>query len=236
MPTPKLALPNRQPGLAIGCPRPHLSGMNTPASSPPGLTETLLSVTKNSNGAERITLAEISHALGHQARGFLIVLLAIPNCLPSIPGTSAVTGLPLVYLTLQMALARPPHLPAFLARRSVSRSWLEQMLASARPWLTKVERLLHPRLDVLTQIPAERLIGVLGILLSVLIMLPIPFANMAPSLALIAFSLGFIARDGFWILGGLALTAVAGAVLAATGVAAAQAVIYLGVQWLGFQP
>ena len=74
----------------------------------PGLTETLLALTGGEDAAMQISLGEIVTRLDTQARGVLMILFALPNCLPGIPGTSAVTGLPLVFLTLQMALNRPP--------------------------------------------------------------------------------------------------------------------------------
>ena len=207
-----------------------------PTDSPPrkaGLTETLLLLTGQDNGPDQITLAEIVTRLDDQARGVLIILFALPNCIPSIPGTSAVTGLPLVFLTLQMALNQPPWLPAFIARRSISRARLADVLARAAPWLLKIERWIHPRLWVLTTDSAERLVGILGLILSLTIMLPIPLGNTLPSVALIIFSMGFIGRDGAWILGGLFVTGMAAALLAAAGWAAFLALVSLSASWLG---
>lgn len=198
-----------------------------------GLTDTLLSLTGDAGGPEQLTLAEIVRSLDDQARGILMILFALPNCLPGIPGTSAVTGLPLVFLTLQMALNRPPWLPKFIARRSVSRQWLTDVLTRATPWLRRVERLIHPRLTVLTSDTAERLVGILGILLSCIIMLPIPFGNMVPALALIVFSMGFIGRDGAWILGGLFMSGMAAVVLFAAGWAAFLGAVKVWASWFG---
>ncbi len=185
-----------------------------------GLTETLMLLTGRDDGPDQITLAEIVSRLDDQARGVLIILFALPNCIPSIPGTSAVTGLPLVFLTLQMALNQPPWLPRFIAQRSVSRARLADVVARAVPWLLKVERWIHPRLEALTSDSAERLVGILGVILSVTVMLPIPFGNTLPSVALIVFAMAFIGRDGAWVLGGLFVTGMAAMLLAAAGWAA----------------
>ena len=200
---------------------------NPPANPPrnAGLTETLMLLTGRDDGPDQITLAEIVTRLDDQARGVLIILFALPNCIPSIPGTSAVTGLPLVFLTLQMALNQPPWLPGFIARRSISRARMADVLARAAPWLLKIERWIHPRLWVLTSDSAERLVGILGIILSLTVMLPIPLGNTLPSIALIIFSMGFIGRDGAWILGGLFVTGMAAALLAAAGWAAFMALV-----------
>jgi len=200
---------------------------------PAGLTDTLLSLTKGDDSTGQLSLAQIVTNLSDQARGVLMILFALPNCLPGIPGTSAITGLPLVFLTLQMALNLPPWLPGFIANRSVSRQWLAGVMTKAEPWLRRVERLVHPRLMVLTSDPAERLVGVLGLLLSLVIMLPIPLGNALPALALLVFSVGFVGRDGAWVLGGLFLSGMAAALLFAAGWAAFMAMIALWAHWIG---
>lgn len=202
------------------------------ASQPQSLSETLRGLTADET-VQRLSLAEVMHRLDDQARGVLIILFSIPNCLPGIPGTSAVTGLPLLILCLQMALQRPPWLPGFLSRRSVSRQGLAEVLGRARPWIERIERLIHPRLTVLASGPAERLVGILGVVLSLTVMLPIPFGNMMPAIALICLSFGLVGRDGVWILAGLFMSGMAAAVLALAGWAAVQSFIYVALNWFG---
>lgn len=153
---------------------------------------------------ERLTVAQIVDRMKDRAHIALLVLFALPNVLPSIPGTSAITGIPLVYLSLQLALGRKPWLPAFIAKRSFSREALASVLAQAHPWLVSGERYLHPRLQMLTSARAERVVGVLMVILAVAVMLPIPFGNMLPALAIIFLALGLMEEDGAWILGGFA--------------------------------
>ena len=201
---------------------------------PVGLTDTLLSLTKGDDQRARLSLAQILTNLADQARGVLMILFALPNCVPGIPGTSAITGLPLVFLTLQMALNLPPWLPGFIASRSVSRQWLAGVMIKAEPWLRRIERLVHPRLMVLTSDTAERMVGAWGLVLSVVIMLPIPLGNTLPALSLLALSVGFVGRDGAWVLGGLVLSGLAAALLFAAGWAAFAAMIALWAHWIGF--
>jgi hypothetical protein len=198
------------------------------------LSDMLRTLTETEESDERITLAEIVTRLGDQARGVLMVLFALPNCLPSPPGTSAVTGLPLVFLTLQMALNIRPWLPRGIGRRSVSREGLRNVLTRADPWLRRVEKLVHPRLGALTSDTAERLVGFLGLFLALTIMLPIPLGNMLPALALVAFSLGFIGLDGAWVLIGALLAGLSALLVAAAGWAAFLALMQIAVGWLEF--
>ena len=164
---------------------------------------------------ERISIGDIISRLEGRAHTTLLVLFALPNVLPAIPGTSAITGMPLVYLALQMTLGQRPWLPAFIANRSFSRTGLATVMDQAKPWLERSERFLHPRLGALTRGRMERVIGVLMLLLAFAVVLPIPFGNMIPALGIIFFSLGLMEEDGLWVIAGF-LTMVSGAVIFST--------------------
>lgn len=186
----------------------------------------------------RLSVADIIDRMNDRAHTALLVLFALPNTLPSIPGTSAFTGIPLVYLSLQLALGRKPWLPGFIARRTVSREALASVLDRAQPWLVRSERYLHPRLLSLTAPRAERVIGVLMVMLAVTVLLPIPFGNMLPSLAIIFFSLGLLEEDGAWVLVGLA-TMIFGIAVFSTvlwGLFKAAVFVFLGAFGLNLSP
>ena len=53
------------------------------------------------------------------------------------------------------------------------------------------------------------IVGVACTLLAVVLVLPIPFANLVPALALGAFSIGLTRKDGLFVLAGYGLIAVA---------------------------
>ena len=164
---------------------------------------------------ERISIGDIITRLEGRAHTTLLVLFALPNVLPAIPGTSAITGIPLVYLALQMTLGQRPWLPAFIANRSFSRAGLASVIDQAKPWLERSERFLHPRLGALTRGRMEQVIGVMMLLLAVAVVLPIPFGNMIPALGIIFFSIGMMEEDGLWVIAGF-LTLISGAVLFST--------------------
>jgi hypothetical protein len=177
------------------------------------LSHVLLSLAGDT-GRERILMRDILHAMQDRALVALIVLLALPNVVPVPPGTSAVLGMPLLFLTLQLALGRKPWLPESIAMRSVSRRDFGVMLNRVSPWLDRAEQLLRPRLQVMTGTTSARWVGGLCLVLSTILVLPIPFGNMLPALAIGMLALGILERDGLWVLGGLATSIVAMAVAA----------------------
>lgn len=154
--------------------------------------------------AERISVHDLLVALEGRAAAALLLIFALPNALPAPPGTSGILGLPLCYLSAQMMLGQIPWLPKFIAGRSMRREDLAALVARVLPMLMRVERMLVPRLMALAQPAAVRIAGGVCLALSVVLLLPIPFGNMLPALAICLIALGILERDGICLLiGGL---------------------------------
>jgi hypothetical protein len=147
---------------------------------------------------EHISLGDIIDTLGDRGYGLLMLTLTLPNLVPIyLPGLSAVTGLPLAAVALQMALGRPrPWLPDFLLRRSVAKTDFQRLVLRALPWLARIERVLKSRLDGFAHGPVERLIGAVCVVLALLLSLPVPLTNIPLAVPVILFSLGVLERDG----------------------------------------
>jgi hypothetical protein len=162
---------------------------------------------------DRLTIGDIVEAMGERAFGPLLVVFALPNILPTPPGTAGVMAIPLIFLTVQMILAQRPWLPGFLARRSISRQSFARFATRATGLLARVGRFLRPRLGLFVRPLPERLIGGFCLMLALVLLMPIPFANSTPAFAICLFGLGLLERDGVWILAGM--IASVGAVLLA---------------------
>ena len=175
----------------------------------------------------RISVSDLIVAMEGRATGALLLLFALPNVLPTPPGTSGILGLPLVYLSAQMMLGRLPWLPPFISNRSMSRDDFAQMISRATPLLARAEKLLKPRLSLFVKDGAQNIIGAVCLLLAVVLMLPIPLGNMLPAIAISLISLGVLERDGTWVLGGFAMATVALFVVAGVIFAMAKATVFL---------
>ena len=182
--------------------------------------------------SERVSIQDLLHALGDRALGALIFLFAFPNVLPLPPGTSFILGAPLVFLVAQLMMARPPWLPHFIGKRAMARADFAQLVARIVPWLVRAEKLLRPRLQALTSGVMERVLGALCLLLATLVVLPIPFGNMLPALAISVIALGLLESDGIWVLIGLAVSAVAAVVVSSVVAGLAKAAFYVVARWL----
>lgn len=166
------------------------------------LSEVLAEIAAD-DSRERISVSDLMEETRLRASGALILLFALPNALPAPPGTSAILGLPLLYLCIQMALGRTPWPPKFIRDRSLARDDFVALLGRMGPILQRAERYLRPRLLPLTTRSAERLLGGFCAFLALLVALPIPLGNMLPALAISIIAIGMVERDGAWIIGGL---------------------------------
>jgi hypothetical protein len=153
---------------------------------------------------ERVSVGDLVDAFDARAYGPLIVVFAAPNVLPvSLPGISAVLGAPLILLTAQLMVGRRhPWLPGWLRRRSLARADFERLIVRIVPGLRRIERMIRPRLLLLTGALGTRLIGAAGLLLSFIICMPVPFGNALPGLSLVLMSVGLLDRDGLAVTAG----------------------------------
>ena len=151
-----------------------------------------------------ITLREMLDELGERGFGALIVLLCVPNFLPvSIPGFSALTGLPIaVMCALLLAGVRKPWLPAALLDRGVDRAAYAGVMRRFLPHLRRVEGFVGPHYPALTSPLGERFIGLFGIPVALLLAAPIPFGNPPPAIALALLAIGILERDGRFVIAG----------------------------------
>ena len=196
-----------------------------PAPSPP--VSELLHALAQQPDRERVSVRDLIDALGDRALGALLFLFAFPNVLPVPPGTSAVLGLPLLFLAAQLMIGRRPWLPAVVAARSMSHADFAALVRRISPWLKRAERLLRPRLSWLALPPMEYAIGALCLLLAIVLTLPIPLGNVLPAMAISLLALAVLERDGLWVLAGLAVALVSMLVVSGVIFALVQAALLL---------
>jgi hypothetical protein len=194
------------PGPAHGAAAFHGSGQRTPVSD-------IILVTARDWPHPRITLGELITAFGMRSYGLLIVLFAVPNLVPIyIPGLSAIFGVPLAIIALQLGLGLPtPKLPGFLTRRSLKREDLQTIAVAAQPWLRRVENFLKPRPSALTRRGGERILGLYMVFPAVLVSVPRPLTDGPPSFACAIMAIGLIEEDTLTISVGVVVGLLAAA-------------------------
>lgn len=201
------------------------TGIRGSAETPRRLSTILMSHAEVAS--DPVTIEQIRDTLGDRSFAALLAFFAALNLLPLPPGTTLILGLPMILVTAQMAVGqRKVWLPRTILRRSVSAARFRQITARILPRLLKFERLIRPRYWPFGSIAtADRLIGVVGLALSIIVTLPIPLGNWLPSFAVFLIALALSERDGIWLgiglLIGLSSVLLVTAIVGVAGVAAA---------------
>ena len=184
-----------------------------------------------------VKLADLLAELDERAFGVLMLILSLPNAvgLGAIPGLSTVFGVPQIFVALQMIVGAPqPWLPNFVLQRSIAMKDFRAMVVKAEPHLQRIEKLLRPRFAVMSSTVVERLLGFVLLLLSVVVALPIPFANQPPAIAQALIALGLIERDGKVVLIGVGVAVIATAIATAVGGGILAGIYFAAKAVLGF--
>ncbi|MBL8351178.1 MAG: exopolysaccharide biosynthesis protein [Burkholderiaceae bacterium] len=169
---------------------------------------------------ERVTLSTLADLHGPATQGTLLVLLAAPCMLP-MPGVGSVLGLGLALMALAMWRGHgAAGLSQRVARFELSAAWARRVLELLARFYDLAGRMSRSRLGGLAESRPRSWIAAKTGLMAVLIILPIPFGNVLPALALMLLGLGLAFRDGVAVLLSTALAGTAVLYTAGLGVAA----------------
>lgn len=163
-----------------------------------------LSQDEASEEGPRARLGDIIDRLDERAYGFLILLLALPCCLPFVYILPQIVALPMLALAAQMAMGRHhPWLPRSLHERPFSIPAFEKVLARASKYVGFIERFASPRFLPVTSHMGARVVGALMLIPAASILVPLPSTNTVPGIGIAITSLGLIERDGLLVIVGL---------------------------------
>jgi len=185
------------------------------------LSSLLDTLAENTDGDE-VTVRQLMDAVGRRSYGPLLFLLGFVAISPLtiIPGANWLVALVVLLISLQIIIGRSyPWVPRRALDFKFKREHLLQGLRGARKYAHVVDRLLSPRLTILTDPPFVQVIGLICAA-AALISFPlglVPLGPFLPGLAILLFGMGLTARDGVLIC--LAAFSLAGSVLMLTRVA-----------------
>lgn len=155
------------------------------------------------NKNQAITVGELLDFLQGRAFGLMLIVLAIPCCIPFLYGVPQVLSLPMLFVTAQLALGRNViWLPNALRKRKLSAGSLAQIHARSQKLLGLLEHVTHPRFSWIGEKPFHYVIGLLLVLFSCSIAVPLPGTNTIPGFAVLLVAFGLVERDGLLVLAG----------------------------------
>lgn len=161
---------------------------------------------------EKVSIDSIMDLIGRRSFGTLLLVAGLVILAPvigDIPGVPSIMGMFVFLIAIQLLIGQEHFwLPNWLLERAIS----SEKLAKAVSWLQKparfIDKLIRPRMMIFVNGTAKYMIAVVCILIA--LMLPfmevVPFSANAGGLALVAFGLALIAKDGLLSLFSFILT------------------------------
>ena len=171
-----------------------------------------------------VPIGDVIEAMGARSFGPFIMLPALIELSPlgAIPGIPTFLALTIALTAAQMLLGRDHlWLPGFIENRSASSQRVLKATDKLRPIAEWMDRWFHGRMTRFASGPFPRIAA--GCVIALTLTVPplefIPFASSAPMLAIAAFGLALIVRDGLLMLiaGGLTVAAIVVGTMLASG-------------------
>ncbi|NOY84528.1 MAG: exopolysaccharide biosynthesis protein [Nitrospirae bacterium] len=153
---------------------------------------------------EKVSVSQLMETFHERGFGFFLFFLALPAALP-LPGLgiNMIIAFPMLLLTFQQIMGRQTiWLPEKIKRRNISSNVLKKMIKVAMPWMIRLEALIKPRLEFMTHGLASKIIGLLGFLMALSVLFPVPLTNTVPSFGIVLMAIGILMRDGLSVLVG----------------------------------
>jgi len=171
-----------------------------------GFVALIQQLDRQSRSGENVTLGDAIEQAGVRVHGAAILLMALPESLPlPIPSMGAILGVPLIAVSAHLALfGERGNLPANARTLVLPERMIEMMSRYMVKPLRYAERISRPRLSRLAS--HERLIGIVCVLMSLFLLLPIPLMNAFPAIALVCLSWGLVQGDGLLVGVGIVIS------------------------------
>lgn len=158
---------------------------------------------------ERVSMRDMAYALGPEAQGAWLLLISVP-CLLPVPGVGTVMGLGMVALAVAMWRGHAiTGLPPRVAQVDIPRLWAQRVLGVLASAYAMAGRYAKARWHHVAGHQWRPLTAAVIGLMAVIVLMPIPFGNVLPALALICLGLGLAFQDGLAVMLGFAVSGLA---------------------------
>jgi len=148
---------------------------------------------------QKMTIGQFLELFGVRSIAIVILILALPHSIPIVepPGISTITGLPILFFSFQIMIGRHKiWLPKKLTEKKLPQTFLRKAIKYTLPVIKFIEKFIHPRWKCFFSKNAQKFIGFMIFLMSLVLALPIPGANFLPGVSISLLALALIETDG----------------------------------------
>ncbi|MEM6414647.1 MAG: exopolysaccharide biosynthesis protein [Pseudomonadota bacterium] len=185
----------------------HHKDVDDPAKDANGASLSSDTTSENktvSHPAVVATLGAVVERLDERAFGMMLLLFALPCCLPFVYLLPQIVALPMLALAAQMAFGREqPWLPDRLSNRRFDVDQFSSVIERSERYVGWFEAFAHPSLLFVTSRTGLRIVGALLLVPCASILIPLPATNTTPGIGVAIAALGLIERDGRLVALGL---------------------------------
>lgn len=192
------SLPAGEPPAGPGGEEPVSSDSDPIEEAVSSLIERLEALSRDPDA--KLTCDDLIATIGAKSHALALLIFSLLNLLPAPPGFNFMVGLLIIGLAVLMTLDRPVHLWTFVGHRRLPLKLLIKLLGILAWLVQHVARFSKPRMLLLTSRRAQPLIGVYCMIIGLTLLIPIPFSNMVPSIALALIGVAILNRDGLLLL------------------------------------
>ncbi len=165
------------------------------------LSKTLKGMVGEDEGRSR-TLNALLAGTGGRGIYLVLVFLALPFCLPILPGISTPFGIAIILLSLRKMAGMQGCLPRSVGDREFEPDTFDSILNGSVKILRWLEKVVHPRAGgwlggVPARIVNSLVVFVMGILMA--LPLPVPLTNTIPAWAILIIAAATAETDGVLI-------------------------------------
>lgn len=169
------------------------------APDTPPLLDVMLHLLDRHDGRE-IRVSDMLEAMGDRGFGFaLIAFGTLAAVLPT--GLCSIMSMPILLFSAQLLFGqRHPSIPARFNRRTFAADRVQAGLRKTEKWLRWLEAFAKPRWPAFTGPFTTRLAAFFCLTLAMVIVVPGPFTNLPPGIAIALFGFAMAERDGLLML------------------------------------
>lgn len=180
------------------CRNPEPAEPNSPDATCPG-AQPLSARLRALHAEQPIAISALARELGTRVHRLALFIVALPETLPlPVPSIAPVLAVPLAAISLHLMLhGEDGRLPVWLGRYRLPPRLVGVAKSTLASLVARGESLSRPRWSELAG--RERVVGGLCLMLSVILLLPVPLFNIPPAVCLSLLAWGLVQRDGVFV-------------------------------------
>lgn len=153
------------------------------------------------NIEDNIKIGTLLKSVDSGGFAFLNLILSLILFIPTPPPIATISAILIIFLSFQMILGlKEVWLPNFIVNKSIKRTTLALIVGKSSIYLSKMEKITRRRFIFMESDIMQRIIGLIILILAILSLTPILFANSMPGISIILISFGMLNKDGLMVI------------------------------------